>query len=43
MLLLLRDERSLEVLAIAIVLLLLAAIRNAWDITAWAVTRSGRS
>jgi hypothetical protein len=43
MLLLLGDERSLEVLAIAIVLLLLAAIRNAWDITAWAVTRSGSS
>ena len=43
MLLLLRDERSLEVLAVAIVLLLLAAIRNAWDITAWAVTRSSRS
>ena len=42
-LLLLRDERSLEVLAVAIALLLLAAIRNAWDITAWAVTRSGRS
>src|SRR6266566_2878827 len=41
--LLLGDERSLEVLAIAIVLLLLAAIRNAWDITAWAVTRSGPS
>jgi len=29
------------VLAIAVVLLLLAAIGNAWDITAWAVTRSG--
>jgi hypothetical protein len=41
MLLVLGDERSLEVLAVAIVLLLLAAIRNAWDITAWAVTRSG--
>ena len=41
MLLLFNDERSLELLAVAIVLLLLAAIRNAWDITAWAVTRSG--
>ena len=40
---LLRDERSLEVLAVAIVALLLAGIRNAWDITTWAVTRSGRS
>jgi hypothetical protein len=40
---LLRDERSLELLAVAIVVLLLAGIRNAWDITAWAVTRSGRS
>ena len=43
MLLLVGDGRSLQVLATAIVLLLLAAIRNAWDITAWAVTRSGRS
>jgi len=43
MLLLFNDERSLELLAVAIVLLLLAAIRNAWDITAWAVTRSGPS
>ena len=40
---LLRDERSLELLAVAIVVLLLASIRNAWDITTWAVTRSGRS
>ncbi len=37
-----RDGHGLEVLAIAVVLLLLAGIRNAWDITAWAVTRSGR-
>ena len=43
MLLMVGDGRSLQVLAVAIVLLLLAAIRNAWDITAWAVTRSGRS
>ena len=35
------DGPSLDVLATAILLLLLAAIRNAWDITAWAVTRSG--
>jgi hypothetical protein len=42
MLLVLRDGHGLEVLAIAVVLLLLAGIRNAWDITAWAVTRSGR-
>jgi hypothetical protein len=42
MVLVLGDGLSLEVLAAAIVLLLLAAIRNAWDITAWAVTRSGK-
>jgi hypothetical protein len=42
MLLLVGDDYSLDVLAAAIVLLLLAALRNAWDITAWAVTRSGR-
>lgn len=41
MLLMVGDGHSLQVLAVAIVLLLLAAIRNAWDITAWAVTRSG--
>ena len=40
MLLIVGDGRSLEILAAAIMLLLLAAIRNAWDITAWAVTRS---
>ncbi len=38
---LLRHELSLELMAIAIVLLLLAGLRNAWDITAWAVTRTG--
>ncbi|HEX9321015.1 MAG TPA: hypothetical protein VF913_02680 [Xanthobacteraceae bacterium] len=43
MLLTLGDGRTLELLAIAMVFLLLAAIRNAWDITAWVVTRSGRS
>src|SRR6266849_3850440 len=37
---LLHYEHSLELLAIAIVLLLLAGLRNAWDITAWAVTRT---
>ena len=42
MLLLVGDDYSLDVLAAAIVLLLLAALRNAWDITAWAVTRSGQ-
>ena len=41
MVLVLGDGLSLEVLAAAILLLLLAAIRNAWDITAWAVTRTG--
>ena len=40
---LLHYEHSLELLAIAIVLLLLAGLRNAWDITAWAVTRTGSS
>jgi hypothetical protein len=39
---LLRDVLGIEFLAIATVLLLLAGIRNAWDITAWAVTRSSR-
>jgi hypothetical protein len=34
---------GLELLAIGTVLLLIAGIRNAWDITAWAVTRSNRS
>ena len=43
MLLVLRDAHGLEALAVAVLLLLLAGIRNAWDITAWAVTRSGRS
>jgi len=38
---LLHNEHSLELLAIAILLLLLAGLRNAWDITAWAVTRTG--
>ena len=42
MLLLVGEDYSLDVLAAAIVLLLLAALRNAWDITAWAVTRSGQ-
>jgi hypothetical protein len=39
--LMLRNEHSLQLLGLAIVSLLLAGIRNAWDITAWAVTRSG--
>jgi hypothetical protein len=41
--LLMRGERSLHILGAASVLLLLAGIRNAWDITAWVVMRSGRS
>ena len=40
MVLIVGDGSSLELLAAAILLLLIAALRNAWDITAWAVTRT---
>ncbi len=39
--LLFNGERGLVVLAIGTVFLLLASVRNAWDITSWAVMRSG--
>lgn len=37
--LLLAKPESLELLALALVLLLMVAIRNAWDITVWVVLR----
>ena len=37
-----RSPLSLEMLGVALVLLLLAGIRNAWDITLWFVLRSNR-
>jgi hypothetical protein len=40
--LLLGNAFGLEVLAVAVVLLLAASIRNAWDITIWMVIRAGR-
>jgi hypothetical protein len=39
--LLVGGERGLLVLASGLVFLLLAGVRNAWDITSWAVMRTG--
>lgn len=40
--LLLHNARGLVVLAIAVLVLLLAGLRNAWDITSWVILRAGR-
>jgi len=34
-----QTERGLDLLALGLVLLLLAGIRNAWDMTVWIIER----